>query len=47
MANEAIALGDSLALVPCYFRVTSAPRALVSIHPRQREGLRVLEIYDK
>ena len=48
LGNGAIALGDVLALVAWYFRVNHGTEnhyyTNVSIHPRQREVLRVLEI---
>ena len=49
MGNGVIALGDSLVLVPWQLRVSLTPRTTiivlssVFVHPRQREGLRVLE----
>ena len=43
-----IALGDSLAQVPWYFRVNfEVEDTSVLIHPRQEEGLRVLEMCHK
>ena len=48
LGNEAIALGDSLALLPWRLRVNLGPEGhyytSVLEHPRQREVLRVLEI---
>ena len=42
--NEAVALGDSLALLPWHLRVNlNVEHTSVLVHPRQREGLRVLE----
>ena len=47
MENAAIALGDSLAPVPWHLRVNLGTKdhyyTSVLRHPRQREGLRILE----
>ena len=51
MGDGAIALRDNLATVPWHFRVNLDVEehfcTSVFIHPRQKEGLGVLEIYDK
>ena len=44
LGDEAIALGDSLAPLPCHIRVNlDVEVTSVLIHPHQKEGLRVLE----